>query len=308
MDVYTDSRTLVPLGDDAGVYEYGGVIYVYTVDFITPVLNDPYLWGAISAVNSLSDVYAMGGIPLNALAVVGFNSCSMEIEVLRQAMKGALDKLREAKTVLLGGHTLEDKEPKLGFAVTGVCPDGIYITQEGAKPGHCIVLTKPIGTGVAIKALKEGLLKESDITEAVENMLKLNKEASEIMKASKASACTDVSGFGLLGHLMNICRSSKVGASLIFENIPFYEFSADLVRKGIYPRAALSNLNFLKEFIETDLEDWQLLLLTDPVTSGGLLFTVDKTRLQETLTKKFSINCYIIGYISEESGIKVFRK
>jgi len=242
------------VGDDAGVYEHNGVVYVHTVDFITPVLNDPYLWGAVSAANSLSDVYAMGGVPINALAVVGFNNCDLDVSVFREVMRGATDKLREARTVLLGGHTVDDKEPKFGLAVTGVCPDGKYITQSGARPGQVLVLTKPIGTGILIKALKEGLLGQEYLSEAIENMLALNDRASELMKSAGATACTDVTGFGLLGHAWNICRNSGVGVRIEFEKVPIYEEALDLVKKKIFPRGAQDNFSFVKEHLKTELE------------------------------------------------------
>ncbi len=167
------------------------------MDFITPVVNDPYLWGAISAANSLSDVYAMGCVPMNALAIVGFNNCDLDIGVLKDVLKGCIDKLREAKTVLLGGHTIDDKEPKFGLAVTGVCDSGKYILQSGAKVGDLLYLTKPIGTGILIKALKSDYIQQSDIQEAISYMLMLNDKAGRLA-LEYANACTDVTGFGLL--------------------------------------------------------------------------------------------------------------
>jgi len=310
IELYRDERTLVSVGDDAGVYEYGGTVLIQTVDVITPVLNDPYLWGAVGTANALSDVYAMGGEPLTALAVVGFNSCELEVKDLRKVMEGAVAKLREAKTVLLGGHTIDDKEPKFGLAVTGVCPEGAYVTQSGAKPEQLIVLTKPVGTGVLVKALKDGKLKEEDIPEAVENMLRLNDRASRLMLAVGATACTDVTGFGLLGHLWNVCRSSGVGAELVFGEIPLYERSVALVREGVYPRGAVDNLRFVENVLETELERWKLLLLTDPVTSGGLLFTVDRERREELFrrARKLGVDCWIIGETTPEGRIRVVQR
>jgi len=307
LDLYRDERTLVSIGDDAGVYEYGGYLFVHTIDVITPVSNNPYLWGAISAANALSDVYAMGGKPLNALAFVGFNSCELDVHALREVLKGAADKLREAGAVLLGGHTVEDREPKFGLSVTGVCSGKTYVTQREACEGQLIVLTKPVGTGVLIKALKEGLFREEDISEAVDCMLELNDRASELMLSAGATACTDVTGFGLLGHLWNICRNSGVGAEIIFSEIPVHERAAELVRRGIYPRGALNNLNFVKDHLSTSLERWKLLLLSDPVTSGGLLFTVDEERRQELLTaaQRLQVSCRIIGRTVPEKVIRV---
>ncbi|HHJ64049.1 MAG TPA: selenide, water dikinase SelD [Aquifex aeolicus] len=191
-----------------------------------------------------------------------------------------------------------------------MCPEGAYVTQSGAKPEQLIVLTKPVGTGVLVKALKEGRIKEEDIPEAVENMLRLNDRASRLMLAVGATACTDVTGFGLLGHLWNVCRSSGVGAELVFGEIPLYERSVALVREGVYPRGAVDNLRFVEDVLETELERWKLLLLTDPVTSGGLLFTVDRERREELFrrARKLGVDCWIIGETTPEGRIRVVQR
>ena len=277
------------------------------MDFITPILNDPYLWGAISAANSLSDVYAMGGVPLNALAIVGFNNCDLEVDVFKEVMRGAVEKLREAKTVLLGGHTIDDKEPKFGLAVTGFCPDGRYVTQSGAKVGQIVILTKPIGTGILIKALKEGLLTQEDLSEATENMLTLNDRASELMKSLGATSCTDVTGFGLLGHAWNICRNSGVGMRIEFDRVPVYSEAVDFVKKKIFPKGARDNFSFVKDHLETDLKIWKITLLCDPVTSGGLLFTVDRKKRGELEEKarELGVRVWVIGEVIPEKRLEV---
>ena len=297
------------VGDDAGVYAYGGKVYVHTVDFITPILNDPYLWGAISTVNSLSDVYAMGCKPLNALAIVGFNNCDLDIGVLREVMKGCADKLKEAKTVLLGGHTIDDKEPKFGLAVMGVCEDGKYLTQNGAKPGELLALTKPIGVGILTKAIKEGRLKEKDIKHAIDYMLMLNDKASSLAREF-ASACTDVTGFGLLGHAYNIARRSKVRLYIDFSKVPIYEESMRFVKEKVYPKGAMDNYNFVRDYLMVEgLEPWELLVLSDPVTSGGLLFSFPRERLQdlEKKAQELGIKLWIIGGVEEGEGLRVYK-
>lgn len=297
------------VGDDAGVYAYGGKVYVHTVDFITPILNDPYLWGAISTVNSLSDVYAMGCKPLNALAIVGFNNCDLDIGVLREVMKGCADKLKEAKTVLLGGHTVDDKEPKFGLAVMGVCEGGKYLTQEGAKPGDLLALTKPIGVGILTKAIKEGRLKEEDIRHAIDYMLMLNDKAS-LLTREFASACTDVTGFGLLGHAYNIARRSKVRLYIDFSKVPIYEESTRFVKENVYPKGAMDNYNFVRDYLMVEgLESWELLVLSDPVTSGGLLFSFPRERLQdlEKKAQELGIKLWIIGGVEEGEGLRVYK-
>lgn len=297
------------VGDDAGVYAYGGKVYVHTVDFITPILNDPYLWGAISTVNSLSDVYAMGCKPLNALAIVGFNNCDLDIGVLREVMKGCADKLKEAKTVLLGGHTIDDKEPKFGLAVMGVCEDGKYLTQNGAKPGELLALTKPIGVGILTKAIKEGRLKEKDIKHAIDYMLMLNDKASSLAREF-ASACTDVTGFGLLGHAYNIARRSKVRLYIDFSKVPIYEESMRFVKEKVYPKGAMGNYNFVRDYLMVEgLEPWELLVLSDPVTSGGLLFSFPGERLQdlEKKAQELGLKLWIIGGVEEGEGLRVYK-
>lgn len=297
------------VGDDAGVYAYGGKVYVHTVDFITPILNDPYLWGAISTVNSLSDVYAMGCKPLNALAIVGFNNCDLDIGVLREVMKGCADKLKEAKTVLLGGHTIDDKEPKFGLAVMGVCEDGKYLTQNGAKPGELLALTKPIGVGILTKAIKEGRLKEKDIKHAIDYMLMLNDKASSLAREF-ASACTDVTGFGLLGHAYNIARRSKVRVYIDFSKVPIYEESMRFVKEKVYPKGAMDNYNFVRDYLMVEgLEPWELLVLSDPVTSGGLLFSFPGERLQdlEKKAQELGLKLWIIGGVEEGEGLRVYK-
>lgn len=297
------------VGDDAGVYAYGGKVYVHTVDFITPILNDPYLWGAISTVNSLSDVYAMGCKSLNALAIVGFNNCDLDIGVLREVMKGCADKLKEAKTVLLGGHTIDDKEPKFGLAVMGVCEDGKYLTQNGAKPGELLALTKPIGVGILTKAIKEGRLKEKDIKHAIDYMLMLNDKASSLAREF-ASACTDVTGFGLLGHAYNIARRSKVRLYIDFSKVPIYEESMRFVKEKVYPKGAMDNYNFVRDYLMVEgLEPWELLVLSDPVTSGGLLFSFPGERLQdlEKKAQELGLKLWIIGGVEEGEGLRVYK-
>ena len=248
----------------------------------------------------------MGCTPKTALAVVGFNNCELDVGVFREVMRGAADKLREAKVVLLGGHTVDDKEPKFGLAVFGVCEDGNYVTHKGACRGQKIVITKPVGTGVLIKALKEGKLKQEDLKEAVDYMLTLNDRASKLMKRLKATACTDVTGFGLLGHLYNICRASEVGAKVYFSKVPFYAKALRLIEEGVYPKGALENFSFVKGILKSDLDNRKLLLLSDPVTSGGLLFTTyasEEEIRQET--ERLRIKAWVVGEITEEKVIEV---
>lgn len=298
------------MGDDAGAYEYKGSVFLHTVDFITPVVNDPYLWGAISTTNSLSDIYATGGVPLTALAVLGFNHCQLSLEILKEVLRGATDKLREAKTVLLGGHTVDDQEPKFGLAVFGVCPSGKLLTQNCAKPGDLLYITKPIGVGILTKAIKEGKIEEKDIPEAIQNMLLLNDRAGELALRVNANACTDITGFGLLGHAYNVAEKSGVKLIIDFSRVPFYEQSAYFAKMGIYPKGAVDNLNFVKPSLSfSSLERWELILLSDPTTSGGLLFTVPKERERDVLAlaKELKVSLWHIGWVEEGESLEVIK-
>ncbi|SHK33137.1 selenide, water dikinase SelD [Thermocrinis minervae] len=307
LNLYKDPNTLVGVGDDAGAYKVGESILLQTVDFITPVVNDPYLWGAISTVNSLSDIYAMGGIPLTALAVVGFNSCDLSVDVLKEVLRGCSDKLREAKTVLLGGHTIDDKEPKFGLAVTGIAPGGKFLTQSGARAGNLLYVSKPIGTGVLVKALKEGRISQGDMEEALSWMLKLNDLVGSIAWEF-ATACTDVTGFGLLGHAYNIARKSGVAIYINYSSVPKYEESEHLVKEKIFPKGATENLNFVKDHLKADGVDvYKLILLSDPVTSGGLLFTVPESSEREMLerAKELCVELWKIGRVLEPGAYPI---
>ncbi len=298
------------MGDDAGAYEYKGSVFLHTVDFITPVVNDPYLWGAISTTNSLSDIYATGGVPLTALAVLGFNHCQLSLEILKEVLRGATDKLREAKTVLLGGHTVDDQEPKFGLAVFGVCPSGKLLTQNCAKPGDLLYITKPIGVGILTKAIKEGKIEEKDIPEAIQNMLLLNDRAGELALRVNANACTDITGFGLLGHAYNVAEKSGVKLIIDFSRVPFYEQSAYFAKMGIYPKGAVDNLNFVKPSLSfSSLERWELILLSDPTTSGGLLFAVPKERERDVLAlaKELKVSLWHIGWVEEGESLEVIK-
>lgn len=296
---------MVPLGDDGGVYDLDGNLTVQTIDVITPVLNDPYLWGAVATANSLSDIYAMGGRPLTALAFLGFDPCNMKREDIREVLRGAVDKLKEAKVTLIGGHTMDDREPKFGLAVFGVCEKPV--TLDGARPGQILVLTKPVGTGAVVKGVKEGMLKEEDIREVIDNMTVLNDRASRLMLEVEATACTDVTGFGLLGHAWNVCRRSQVGMKIFFSKVPVYKEALNLIRLGVYPKGAKENLEFVKDHLNTSLEEWKIIALTDPVTSGGLLFTVDREKERDLFNKAevLGVNIWVIGEITEEVGITV---
>ena len=273
---------LVGPGDDAGVYLIGDQAIVETVDVITPVVNDPFTFGAISATNSISDVYAMGGRPLTALAVAGFPSCDYGPSVLKEIIRGAVDALRRAGAVLIGGHSFEDSEIKFGLSVTGVVSMDKILRVGGAAEGDVLILTKPLGIGILTTALKGGKLSDSEISPAVEWMLTLNEAASALAVRAGAAACTDVTGFGLLGHALNMVSGTDLDFVFYNERIPVMDRVREMIDNGMVPEGAYHNLRFFEgkaEFPPGFAEEKKL-LLSDPETSGGLLIAVKEDGLK----------------------------
>lgn len=277
-----------------------------TVDVITPVVNDPFTFGLISAVNSLSDVYAMGGKPLTALAIVGFSSCDYEPAVIKEILRGAIETLDRAGAILMGGHSFEDSELKFGLSVTGTVDKSRILRTKGATPGDVIILTKPIGIGVLTTSLKGGRLKDEDMKVAVEWMLTLNDKASDAAVNSGATSATDVTGFGLLGHAYNMVRDSSVDFIIDHKAIPVLERTREMIASGMVPEGAYSNLKFLEGKIEyhAHLSEDERLLLADPQTSGGLLITMQPNKIGTF--GSYGIPFSVIGKVMEGSGkIKV---
>jgi selenide,water dikinase len=302
MQVTNDSVVVGP-GDDAGVYILpGGQAIVETVDIITPVVNDPFLFGSISTVNSISDIYAMGGKPLTALALVGFPSCDFETDVVKKILKGSISILEKANMFLMGGHSFEDPELKFGLSVTGIVNKNEILKQRGSNPGDILVLTKPIGIGVLTTALKAGKLSERDIREAIEWMLRLNGDAAKAAIKSGATSATDVTGFGLLGHLYNMVKGSSVDFILSRKDIPVLSGTMEMISAGMVPGGAYNNLKFLEGRIEItgDLTEEDRLLLADPQTSGGLLITIPHDKLGSF--RDSGEPFYVIGKAEKGSG------
>jgi len=297
--------------DDAAVYRLDDdTALIATVDFFTPVVDDPYDFGAIAAANSLSDVYAMGGRPLYALNVVGFPSNRLPVSALERILLGAQDKAREAGICIVGGHTVDDTEPKFGLAVTGlVAPDRI-VANRGARPGDALVLTKPIGTGVLSTALKQGLLDDAQRRGLVETMASLNRSAAEAMQEVGVHAATDVTGFGLCGHLLEMLRASKVGADLLFDEVPFLSGALELAASGVIPGGTRDNFEFTRSSVSYPeaLSEVRRLLLNDAQTSGGLLIAVAEERCEALLraleTRGVETRA-VIGSVREGAGIRL---
>jgi cysteine desulfurase len=272
--------------DDAAVYRISNeMAIVQTVDFFTPIVDDPYMFGAISAANSLSDIYAMGARPLFALNIVGFPDKRLPLSVLEEILRGALDKTAEAGISIIGGHTVEDIEPKFGLAVTGIVHPDRVIPNSAAQPGDALVLTKPIGVGIISTAAKSGLADESTVQKASQLMATLNREACEAMVEVGVHACTDITGFGLLGHLREMTAGSQVDVTLSASAVPVLSDARNLAGAGAVPGGTLNNLKHVSPYVTfaPDISEVDKLLLADAQTSGGLLISLQGDRVDRLL-------------------------
>jgi selenide,water dikinase len=270
------------VADDAAVYRLrDDLALIQTVDFFTPIVDDPYAYGQIAAANSLSDVYAMGGRPLTALNIVAFPAKSLQDDVLVAILRGGADKAAEAGVPIVGGHTIDDVEPKYGLAVTGTVHPDRFLTAHGAKPGDRLILTKPVGTGVLSTALKGNAAREEHVTQMVHWMTILNRAASEAMMACGASAATDITGFGLLGHLVELCRASGVAAHIRAATVPMLPGALEMAREGHVPGGTRTNLEYVEPSVAYvgEVDEPMRSVLADPQTSGGLLVCMPPSRL-----------------------------
>ena len=291
--------------DDAAAYRIDDQrAIIQTVDFITPIVDDPYDYGRIAAANSISDVYAMGGRPLFALNIVCFPSKKLPLEVLGQILKGGCDKAREAGIEIVGGHSVDDDEPKYGLVVTGVVPADRVLTNAGAQPGDVLVLTKPLGSGILTTALKKGLLADTTRNKIVDVMATLNRAAAEALDGLDVHALTDITGFGLLGHLVEMLTGSQVGARLIATDVPVLEEVRPLVHKGVYPGGAQRNLDRFDQSVNwvDGMPEETKIVLADPQTSGGLLIAVAKNDLDQLLNRLGSAEVPAAAVIGEITG------
>ena len=272
-------------GDDAAVYRLDGELaLIQTVDFFPPIVDEPFTYGEVAAANALSDIYAMGGRPLLALNIVGF-PMELPTDILGQILKGGASKAKEAGVLIVGGHTVDDKEPKYGMAVTGVIKPGLEVTNAGAEVGDALVLTKPIGTGIITTAGKQQRVEPKILDNAVKVMRLLNKAASEAMMSVGVNACTDVTGFGLVGHLRSIVEASDVSARVTLSKVPVLEGVRGLVEEGIAPGGTDRNLESVRHVVRwhPTIGEASRLLLCDAQTSGGLLISVAGDRLNNLL-------------------------
>jgi selenide,water dikinase len=301
-----DANALVGAGlaDDAAVYQVSpDLALVATVDYITPVVDDPYTWGEIAAANALSDVYAMGARPLFALNVVNFPRDTLPLEVLERVIEGGAAKVAEAGVAILGGHSVDDPEPKYGLVALGSVHPSRVIRNVGARPGDRLILTKPLGIGILTTAIKRGLVSEETIARAVEVMSTLNKAASEaVIRAGLAiHAVTDVTGFGLLGHLSEMLGSGDVGARVDVDDVPVLEEAWDFARQNVVPGGTRRNLASVEPFMDWSerLDEVQRLVLADAQTSGGLLIAVEPSAAEELAR---SVHGTVIGAFTDHAG------
>ena len=300
--------------EDAGVYKLSDdLAIIQTVDFFTPIVDDPYMFGQIAAANALSDVYAMGGKPLTAMNIVCFPIKTMDISILREILKGGLDKMKEAGVTLVGGHSVEDSELKYGLSVTGTIHPLKVLTNVGAKVGDRLILTKPLGTGIINTAIKGGMATEDSIEMVTRYMASLNKRASEIMQEIGANACTDVTGFGLLGHAFEMIEGTGKGIVINASDVPILPEAVNFAKMGMVPGGTYRNREFRINQVDIDsaLSPYLIDILFDPQTSGGLLIAVSGKKAQEMvkrLRKEGIEDAAIIGKVVNDTQERIVVK
>lgn len=302
---------LVGLGmsDDAAVYRLNGdQAIIQTTDFFPPVVDDPYAFGAIAAANAMSDVYAMGGQVLLALNVACFPE-DMSLEIIQEVFRGGATKVAEAGGLIAGGHTIQDEEPKYGLAVTGIVHPDQIITKSHARAGDQLVLTKPLGIGIITTALRNGAASPAHVDTAVEVMMTLNKAAAEAMQATGVHAATDITGYGLLGHALEMTQNSGVGLRIRAGDLPVLAGAREYAQAGHVPGGASRNEAFVAPHIRhyLDLEETTRLILLDPQTSGGLLISVAPDRLDALLIalEQRGVNVWHVGEVVEGQDIEI---
>jgi selenide,water dikinase len=290
--------------DDAGVYQLtDSIALIQTIDYFTPVVDDPYMFGQIAAANALSDVYAMGGIPKTALNMVGYPVKKLGGEMLAEILRGGSDKIKEAGAVLVGGHSIDDQEPKYGLSVTGIVHPDKFWKNVGAKPGEVLVLTKPIGVGILTTGIKRGAVTPEQEKLVTETMAMLNKQAAEVLSDFSPSAVTDVTGFGLLGHGSEMASGSNVSLVIHLNQVPLLDGTLQLAKDGVVPGGSKSNHKWLEKDVDyQDIAPEEQIILCDAITSGGLLVAVnpsDAGKYVQAL-KEVGHDSWIIGEVIEK--------
>ena len=288
--------------DAAAVRLDDGKLIIQTVDFFTPVVDDPYEFGQIAAANALSDIYAMGGKPLFALNIVGFPIKELPKSILTEILQGGADKAAEAGIPIVGGHSIDDKEPKYGLVVTGEVDEDKMWTNAGAQPEDVLLLTKPLGTGVIATAIKKGVAAEETIFAAIQTMSELNKNAAELLSELDIHSATDVTGYGLLGHLLEMCQGSNISAEVDLKNLELLPDVRDLAESGIMAGGSRRNLEYVSDYAEFDpqLTEVDRLLAADAQTSGGLLVSLPRKDAMSFL-ENFGGQGFLVGKITEKN-------
>ena len=286
-----------------------GTLIIQTVDFFTPVVDDPYQFGQIAAANALSDIYAMGGEPLFALNIVGFPINDLPKSILTDILQGGADKADEAGIPIVGGHSVDDKEPKYGLVVTGEIHQDRIWKNSGARPGDALVLTKSLGTGIIATGIKKGVATQDSIEDAINSMSSLNKNSAQELRGYNVNAVTDVTGFGLLGHLKEMCENSDVSSKINFQDLLFLDGAKELAMSGVMPGGTKRNLKSVEKVVSFNdhLSKIEQLLLADAQTSGGLLVSMPLEDAR-SYVKKVNGQTAIIGQITEKKPylIKVY--
>lgn len=300
--------------EDAGVYKLNDELaIVQTVDFFTPIVDDPYTFGQVAAANALSDVYAMGGRPLTAMNIACFPIKTMDMSVLKEILAGGLDKMREAGVTLVGGHSVEDQELKYGLSVTGIIHPARVVLNAGARVGDKLLLTKPLGTGIINTAVKAEMADQKAVARSISCMTSLNRKASEVMMEAHVHACTDVTGFGLLGHACEMIEGSDVGMVIYSSLVPLLPETEGYAQMGLIPAGTIRNRDFRLPMIElaTKISDERLLILFDAQTSGGLLISVpgqEADMLLQRMHEEGIEEAAIIGEVVAEPKGKIIVK
>ena len=294
--------------DDGGVIDIGnGIRVVQTVDFFTPILDTPFDWGKVAAANALSDIYAMGGTPISSLQLVSWPREDLSFEILSEVLQGGLEIMQSAGCNIIGGHSIDDKEPKYGFAVTGIINDVIY-KKRNLQVGDKLFLTKPLGSGIISSAIKKNIASEKAISEATEVMTTLNDKALEAARELNANAITDVTGFGLLGHLIEMIGDSEVTVNIYIDNVPVIEHAKEYFNNGVYPSGSKRNFDSAKEnIIYNDDQESFVKILSDAQTSGGLLISApnDNSIDLDDISDRLGLNIWEIGDIVSRYKNKV---
>lgn len=300
--------------DDAGVYQLtDSIALIQTVDYFTPIVDDPYMFGQITAANALSDVYAMGGEPKTVLNIVGYPIKKLGADMLSEILRGAADKVKEAGAITVGGHSIDDQEPKFGLSVTGIVhPDKVW-KNVGAKPGDVLLLTKPIGVGIITTGIKRSVVTPQQEQAVTETMASLNKTSAEVLTNFHPHAVTDVTGFGLLGHGSEMARGSDVSFEISYSQVPILEGALELAKNGVVPGGSKSNYKWLNDDVhyDEDILPEEQLVLCDAITSGGLLIAISENEAAQYVNKlQTAGNTYVtvIGKVTEKKEKLIYVK